>query len=98
MRGLLRSSLPEYTLRDSFEWAPSKPSVKNVDGGIVVTIEHDSTVNTHMCAYAEVLVLAFLPTGATHLAGFLWIHLHDGDTGPFCLVFYQFDEASPSSV
>src|SRR4051812_37214932 len=98
MRGLLRRSPTERTRSDSLAWAPSKPSVKDVDGSVMVSVEHNPTVDTHMCTSTEVFVLAFLSTCATHLAGFLWINLQAGNTGPFCLVFHQFNEACPSSV
>ena len=65
---------------------------------VMIPVEYNTTVLTDMCPHTEVFVLAFFATGATDLAGLLWIHLHDGDTGPFCLVLHQFNEACPSSI
>ncbi len=97
-QGLLRKSPTEQahcrpckSRSDSFAWAPSKPSVEDIECRIVVAVEHDSAVDTHVCSHTEVFVLTLLATRTAHLAGFLWINLHDGNTGPFCLVFNQFD-------
>src|SRR5690348_17202815 len=97
-QGLLRRSPKERSLGDSFAWAPSKPSVKYVSSRVLVAVKHKATVETDMGSHAEVFVLPLLATSATDLAGFLWIDFYDSDTGPFCLVFHQFNEAFPSSV
>src|SRR5947209_19119404 len=98
MRGLLRNSHTERTRVDRFAWAPSKPSVEDIDRGVMVAVEHNATMDTDMCSHAEVFVLTLLPTCAAYLAGFLWVHLHDGDTSVLCFVLNQFNEACPSSV
>ena len=65
---------------------------------IMIPVKHNFTVDTDMCPYTEIFVRTFLTTSAAYLAGFLRVHLHDGDTGPFCLVLNQFDEACPPSI
>src|SRR6266699_3691665 len=96
--GASRKSLSEHTLRDSFTWAPSKPSVKNIERSIVIAVEHHATMYTDMCPYTEVLMLTLCAASAADLAGLPWVNFIDGDTSVLCFVFDQFYEAAPSSI
>ncbi len=96
--GASRKSLSERTRRDSFTWAPSEPSVKDIHCSIVVAVQHNPTVHTDMCPYTEAFVRTFLSTSAADLAGFVWVNFIDGDTSVRCFVLNQFYEACPSSI
>jgi hypothetical protein len=64
----------------------------------MIPVQHNPTVYTDVCAYTEIFMLTFLMAGAADLAGLAWVHLHDGDTGAFCLVLHQLYEVSPPSI
>src|SRR6266536_2071804 len=77
--------------------APSEP--KDIDGRVVISIQHDSAVDTCMRPLTEIFVWPFFQTRAADLAGLVGVHQHDGGMpGTLSLGTHHLYEGSPTSI
>ena len=71
--------------------------MQDVERGIVISIEHDTTYGTDVCTYTQRL-RDHRATGTTSLAGILRLNRHDSDTIQSAVVVHPPDERPPTSI